>query len=273
MPYLLLCISGRTRRTEDRSMRLHNLAIRSLIVLVVTMKIALATTATSSSTPARFVDGDRSLRNMISFPDIPGDVMVIVYCVATIDRTGFMRENTCFESANVDEVFRDAITKVARSSEVTPAVVSGEPLRTYLWYRVAFVQRDGQNAIGVFPNWGHNAAEYGNDYEGPQRVTRNRYPSACRTPDDVGDTYQTNVLAKRDAYSFTALSSVTIGTDGKARSDVEVDATDFRGLKRCVDRITDILQHADYIPARHDGKEVEATYMETWGNYDAIRMD
>lgn len=254
-------------------MRLHDLAIRGLIVLIVTMKIALATTVTSYSTPARFVDGDRSLRNMISFPDVPGDVLVIVYCVATIDRTGFMRDNTCFESENVDDVFREAITKVARSSEVTPALISDEPLRTDLWYRVAFVQRGGQNAIGVFPNWGHNTAEYGNDYEGPQRATRSRYPSACRTPDDKGDTYQTNALAKRESYSFTALSSVTIGIDGKARSDVEVDATDFRGLKRCVDRITDILEGADYIPARHDGEPVEATYMETWGNYDAIRMD
>jgi len=206
---------------------------------------------------ARFVDGDRSLENLIEFPDIEGDFLEVVHCVAWVVSYGRVRSNTCFASAFRDQRFGEAIESAISSARVTPAIVDGNPRSVQFYYRVVFLQKGGSTDIGVYPNWGHDVDMLGPYYEAPQRYNELFFPSACGA----------------HGRNVGVIATMVVGADGTLDGDVVVRAFGPKSVKKCVKSVKRILGRAKYVPGRHNGMPVKATRVEYQGNYDSIRID
>lgn len=206
---------------------------------------------------ARFVEGDQSLQELIEFPDVEDDVFADVYCRASILADGRVSSNNCFPSDNVDQSYRIAVERALTSARLTPAIINGEPHPVSLRYRVVFFRKGGAAEVGVYSNWGRDVDRFGLDYEAPQRYTHFYLPRACRP------NYRTMAI----------VLTMTIGTAGELASKIVDESSGVILRRHCVGMIKDILEKAKYIPARHDGRKVEATHFEVWGPYDQIRVN
>lgn len=245
---------------------------RSLFLVVAATQLCFAETQAHASTPARFVEGEESLENLVAFPDVPGNLTLNVYCRAVIGPKGQMKQNFCFRSEKVDQAFRDAIDTAAKSAKLLPAIVSGEPHRVIFWYRVMFVRVDGKSMIRVFPNWARDIDKYGNDYEGPQRVSRLMLPRACSTRGLVTMDAADSLRSKFENPSVFLIATLTIDASGEPLDDVVFESTSNVEDSRCRSRIREELERADYIPGYRNGEPVEATFVQPVGSYEDMEF-
>ena len=221
-----------------------------MILSVALFLINNAIADASSPTLARFIDGEHSLQNLIEFPDVEGDVSLILNCELSVYPSGGITRNRCFPSEGVDPSFRKAVSAAAKLARASPAIVDGKARPVHLYYRVLFFQKDGTAEVGVFSNWGHDVDKYGISYEAPQRYSHYRMPNKCR-------------YLLRGAL---LLSTVLIGKDGTLTSDVvfvpQLDRTPDQ--RKCANGIKALLEKAKYIPGHYAGTPVEATFVEAW---------
>ena len=231
----------------------HNSGI--LAASIIFMLAANAIAGPPAFTLARFAQGDQHLQHIIKFPAGEGDLVVIIYCIADVLRSGGIRENWCLPSSNDERTYRKAVEVAAKHADVKPALVDGVPHAVYLYYRVVFV-RDGDNSmIGVYPNWGNDLDRYGIDYQAPQRYTPTIYPSDC------------TVLGAE----YSVLATMLIDSGGKVSGDVSFDPEPVHWKRRlCTRKIRSIHESARYLPGRQDGKVIEASYVEAWGFFDYL---
>jgi len=245
---------------------------RVLILVAATTQIGFAATETHPQSPARFVTGEQSLEELIVFPDVPGDIIVQVSCVANVSSLGEVERNFCFRSEHVEQVFRDAIDAAAKSAEVIPAEVSGESQWPSLWYRVVFAKKDSESVVRVYPNWGRDFDKYGHEYEAPQLITHWTYPPECRVP----RIYGTNALESRRLRNSKLfvffIASLTIDVDGKPTGEVEIESFGNFDLPLCRSGYERRLKNAKYIPGHQNGQTVEATYLVAVGNYTEMKF-
>lgn len=205
---------------------------------------------------ARFSDGDQSLQRLIEFPDVDGDVLVVVYCRAFILEDGQVYSNTCFPTEGVRQSFPRAIENAMRSALVTPAVVDGAARAVPLFYRVGFLRKDGEAEIAVYSNWGIDMDEFGLDYEAPQRYTSQIFPMGC------ADYW----------WSMAVTATMVIGADGALAGDVRLESSELTPMRRCTRSLKRFYEKSKYIPGRHDGKPIEATLVEVWGPHEHLRF-
>ena len=235
--------------------------VRALIIVVAATQIGLAVTEVQPPTPARLVKGEESLEKLIVFPNVPGDLILNVYCRAQVSSQGQMERNLCFRSEHVDQAFRDAIDVAAKSAKSTPAVVSGELHRVTLWYRVVFARKDDRSIVRVYPNWGRDFDKYGNDYEGPQRTTRMTTPRNCITRGIFEVSAADSIRLGFEKPSILLIASLSIDADGKPAGKVDFESAGNLDDSRCRSSIGDRLKNAEYIPGHHNGNPVETTYV------------
>lgn len=245
---------------------------KSLIMVVTATQFCFAVTHANASTPARFAEGGESLENLIAFPDVPGDVGADVYCRAVISTDGEMKQNFCFRSANVDQAFRDSIDDAARSARLSPAVVSGEPHRVIFSYRVVFVRADDRSLIRVFPNWARDTDKYGNEYDGPQRLSRLMRPRTCITRGVVSMNSTESLRASFDEPSVSLIATLTIDASGEPMDDVAFESASNVDDASCRSSVTDRLADADYISGHHNGEPVDATFVQTIGDREDMEF-
>lgn len=245
---------------------------KSLIMVVTATQLCFAVTQAHAATPARFADGEESLENLIAFPDVPGDVSADVYCRAVISTDGEMNQNFCFRSENVDQAFRDAIDDAARSARLSPAVVSGEPHRVIFSYRVVFVRAADRSLIRVFPNWARDTDKYGNDYDGPQRLSRLMRPRTCSTRGVVSMSSADSFRANFDEPSISLIATLTIDARGEPMDDVAFESASNADDSSCRSSVTERLAEADYIPGYHNGEPVDATFVQTIGDREDMEF-
>jgi len=248
------------------------LITRVLIIVVASAKIGFAATEVQPPTLAQLVSGEDSMEKQIVFPNVPGDLAVVIYCRALVSSHGQLERNFCFRSESADQVFRDAIDTAAKSAKSTPAVVSGKPHNVSLWYRVAFVRKDDRSIVRVYPNWGRDLDKYGNDYDGPQRTTRLQLPRSCSTRGvfEVGaiDSFGFGF----EEPSMFLIASLSIDADGKPAGEVVFESAGNLEDSRCRSSISDRLKNAEYIPGHHNGHPVETTYVLPVGKYSDMEF-
>ena len=247
---------------------------KSLIMVVTATQLCFAATRgeASTPTPARFVEGEESLENLVAFPDVTGDVSANVYCRAVISTDGEMKQNFCFRSANVDQAFHDSIDDAARSAKLSPAVVSGEPRRVIFSYRVVFVRADDRSLIRVFPNWARDTDKYGDEYDGPQRLSRLMRPRTCITRGVVSMNSAESFRASFDEPSVSLIATLTIDASGEPMDDVAFESASNVDNASCRSSVTARLADADYIPGHHNGEPVDATFVQTIGDREDMEF-
>lgn len=222
-----------------------------LLLLPVAGAVAIAEPQGNSL--ARFLPGDASLESRIRFPDLPGEIVEWINCTAMVPTGGRITHNFCFAHRDDSEWFKMAIHDAIGEIRLQPAVVDGKPARVAVNYRVLFLSTGNSRDIRVFQNWGHDAKRLGHDYLAPQRHGRfHPYPMSCY----------------RRQHPLVARVTVVIDAMGRPREGALVEfAEGSRPSRSCARELRRLHERASYIPAELDGKPVEASYIELWGDY------
>ena len=230
--------------------------VRTLISLIALTLSGATFGEQSTRTPARFEDGELSLAHRIRFPDVEGDVMKTAFCESVVEDNGRFHSNTCrITGSKKNKLFYYAIRDATRRSmRAVPAIVNGKPRSALFHYQVLFVRADGRDSIRIFPNWGYDSKTYGPEYHAPQR------------------------LFERGAWlcggeRFGALATNRINEAGASVGKVSIRLSlGLTPSPHCLSMIRDRHEKAEYVPAHHNGKPVEATYVELWGDFEMIGL-
>ena len=206
--------------------------------------IANAQDGGTDFTPARFVEGDRSLVNRIKFPKTDGDALVEVVCRGHATARGRMRDVRCSSTEGPERDFAGAVRKRLNSSRVEPATVNGEPQEVDFQFTIVFERVGQEESITAYLNNGHNVERLGRDYISPQRYSPHVWPSSC--------------LSWRD--NEVIIEIATVETSGRP-SEVRAVTTRSRMVESCGASLTRQLEEGRWIPAMKDGEFVDAVWM------------
>ena len=218
-------------------------ASQNLVLVIAMLMHCNAGAETALSTLAQFIDGENSLQNLIEFPAVDGDVSKTIFCESRVYKSGKLRRTLCPASSKSDRYFIEAIETAAMEARVTPATLNGKAKRTSILYSVMFVRQGGVEAIGVYPNWGHDVEKYGPDYESAQRYDRGKLASQCKP-------------------ASLLLVIMKIGADGRISGEIGLSVSDGEyGKTQCVGLVRDHIIESSYIAGRHNGEPVETTHV------------
>ena len=121
--------------------------------------------------PANFVDGKRSMKNLIEFPDIDFDVEVTVTCSGHATAKGRLRDTRCSSPGDPDLKFTMAVSRRFNSSRLTPARVDGKAEEVDFQFTVIFRKEGELESLQVYPHNMKNVDRLGLDYIGAQRYS------------------------------------------------------------------------------------------------------
>lgn len=216
----------------------------AVVIALTGANISAAQDGEPAFTPARFVEGDRSLVNRIKFPKSDGDITVDVVCRGHATSSGRIRDVRCSSNENQDRDFAGAVRRRLNSSRVVPATVDGEPQDVDFQFTIVFERVGQEESISAYLNNGHNVDRLGRDYIGPQRYSPHVWPGAC--------------LSWRD--NEVIIEIATIETDGRPR-EVDAVTTRSRMVETCGAALIRQLEDGRWIPAMKDGEFVDAIWM------------
>lgn len=206
--------------------------------------------------PAHFgyEEEDRQLFNLIPFPDIKGDVTIMLKCFAQLEKSGKMTNTACLMNDQFDQPFAGAVSYGAKKARMTPASIDENPVRVYVQFRTEFVAKGDDRRIRVFLNPGYpeNIDAYGEDHVAAQRVLGN------------GDEPWQKVCPKRAQYAVWVKAYV--GEDGLSANPSIDHAGGVVPTASCQDAIKNTILESRYIPAMDDGFPVPSTFVEIFTN-------
>ena len=137
---------------------------------VLTSNLALAQ---DGLRPATFEheEAERRIEELIEFPDIQGDLSVMLLCFSRVQPNGKMEDTGCYVTKNYDEPFAMAVNKAAKKARMTPALIDGKAREIYLQFRVEFsAEKDVRNIYFLLnPGYAENVSAYGYDHIAGQR--------------------------------------------------------------------------------------------------------
>ena len=223
------------------------------LVLLLVSATAIADEAGESReadrVPARFAGGLDAASAKIRFPDYDRDVTVYINCAAQLDTSGDVERYFCLDYYGIaDTKVREQAEAFIARAEFSPAMVDGEPRAVEFYFRVFFGRRGELYAAGVFPNWGDDAELYGLEYEAPQRYNAGPPAPKCGT--------------------VAGISRMQVSAGGEPAGDVDLVMSYGKPehYSVCETWMSDLVREGRYIPARHEGKPVAATYVELRGD-------
>jgi hypothetical protein len=210
--------------------------------------------AWAQSIPASFnvAEEKRSFADLLVFPDISGDVSIMMMCASQIATSGKMTETGCMIRNNGEVVFGKTIQAAAKKARVMPAQINRKEYKVYLQFRVEFVKEGDSKRINVWSNPGdaENIEAYGNEYIAAQRV--------------IGKEPWMKVCPARAQFALTARAHVSI--EGVA-SNVSLNyGHGIVPTGNCQQAIIDTIVQSPFTPAMADGEPVPSAFVEPFGN-------
>ncbi len=204
--------------------------------------------------PANFVfeEDKRRMDKLIEFPDIEGDLTVMLLCFSRVQPNGKMESTGCCAPKNYDEPFAIAVNKAAKKARMNPAIIDGKAREIYLQFRAEFISDKGVRTIDFYLNPGYqeNIAAYGFDHIAGQRA--------------LGREPWQDVCPKR--ANFSLLARAFLGEDGRAESPSLEHTGGIMPTPKCQDAIKQTLLDSRYTPAYADGEPVPSSFVEAFGN-------
>jgi hypothetical protein len=198
--------------------------------------------------PADFdTESEDFIANRFEFPDIEGDLSLLIRCQSRVSRSGRMSKSNCFALNDVERLFAIAIEKAAGKSSVTPAIIDGKKTKVWFEYAVRVAQEGDRRWTRFYPNWGLNANHYGTDYVAAQPYAIWEWPDDCWWPNEP----------------FFVLISVLVRSDGTSQ-DAEVYTAGDSASSKCTAAIRKIALNRSYLPAFVEGKPADAKFLEAW---------
>ena len=203
--------------------------------------------AVPSFAPANFVEGERSLKNLIRFPKVQGDLSVVVNCTSIGSAKGRIREAKCSATGDPSQKFAIAVSRRTRSARITPAIVDGKNEQVDFQFSVVFKRTGETETIDVYTNNRKNLDRFGPDYVSAQRYSPYELPDVCK--------------ARR--ASFLILEIAVVTKEGRVKeSDLHVDSIGI--AKICETSLREITRNSRFVPAFHDGLPVESVWVNPW---------
>jgi len=220
----------------------------SLLVLIALS----AGSAFAERAPAGFGSGEESLGKLIRFPELKGDTTVILRCASLVQDNGDMEMNGCAADDPADQLFITEIIEAAEDATAEPAMADGKARSVYLQYRVEFIKKGADQTINLYPNPGveENIKAYGQDHVAAQRA--------------VGDEDWQDVCPQNAAYLVWLKAHVD--PNGQQSSLSLTHGGGLNPTPRCQQAILDTVAQSLFFPALADGKPVQSTYVEPFGN-------
>jgi len=202
--------------------------------------------------PANFNTEDKSLNQIIKFPDIKGDISTTINCSGVIQKNRKIKFFSCFKNQPGDEVYIYEIYKAFKKARFNPAQINGKKEEVLVQFRIFFKSEDNNNSINVINNLGYkeNVDAYGINHIGAQRI--------------IGaETWQKH-CPKFNQYNL--LTKTHVNSEGSASN---ASIHDYKGIKisqTCNNWILSTLNSSKYIPAISGDIFVPSTHIEVFGN-------
>lgn len=217
--------------------------------------LAYAAFAEEGTRPADFdhPEEDRRMDRLIQFPEVKGDLTVVLNCFSQIERSGKMETTGCYVENNYDQPFADAVTTAAKKARLNPAIIDGETKKVFLQFRAAFEAKGEDRKINFYLNPGYeeNVKAYGIDHVAGQRAIGKDEPWM-------------DVCPKR--AEFAVWVRAYLGEDGKADNPTIEHADGIMPVAACRDAIGRTILASQYTPALADGEAVPSTFVEPFSN-------
>ena len=215
--------------------------------------MTLSTVALAQETsPANFSTGEKSLGQLIEFPELRGDVSIALSCLGILNGKGKLEEHGCFRRNPGDETFVAAVYPAIKKARLIPAVFDGKRVHVVFQYRVQFVKKGEEETLNFVANPGYeeNVNAYGQDHIAAQRVYgKESWQKSC----------------PRQAR-FVVLARANVDFDGTPGSVSLTHADGITITAGCEKAIIDTMLASRFIPAMADGEPVPSTYVEPFGN-------
>ena len=198
-------------------------------------------------------EADRRMDTLLEFPEISGNISVILNCVSRIQANGKMEGTGCFLQNNYDEPFMRAIATAAKKARMNPAIVNGKAQEIFLQFRVEFNQEGENQTIDYYlnPGWDENVKAYGFRHVAGQRVIGKNEPWSDACP-------------KRARWSLWVRAY--LGPDGRAESPTLQLTDGITPVESCLEAIRQTIVNSQYTPALADGEPVPSTFIEPFSN-------
>lgn len=200
--------------------------------------------------PAAFTDDEKSLQNLIEFPQTEKDLDIIIVCQAYIRRSGRFGSNVCFYQDDKYLQFERAIFEASRGAVIKPARKNKSGRNVLLSYRVQFIQIGNKRSIKAYPNDGMLIGEYGEDYFSPQLLY---------------DTFNVSKACSSTPHIWIA---VGVNEEGMPISSDVGGGKSFEGCRR---EYTRGLDRSLFVPARLNGQVITAKNILSFFNRSAIK--
>ena len=200
-----------------------------------------------------YSEDKRRIDNLISFPEIKGNISVIISCFSRIQPSGKMKDTGCYLKNNYDELFVKTVNTAARKARMNPAKVDGKARRVFLQFLVQFIQKDEDKRINFYLNPGYpeNIKAYGPAHIAGQRVINKTEP-------------WNNACPKRARWAVYV--KTYLGADGIADSPSIEHVDGIVPAVTCQNAIKQTIMLSRYTPALADGVAVPSTFIEPFSN-------
>jgi hypothetical protein len=139
--------------------------------LLATILWALLPAAQAAHTPARLLEGDRSLEALIKVPKKMKTGLHKVYCEAQVNTAGRPNSFYCYALGNsAPGPLVRAVERAGALARFAPATRNGVPADVYMLLMVrVYVPMEGEPLVLAVPNNGIEEERYGPFYTAPQR--------------------------------------------------------------------------------------------------------
>ena len=202
--------------------------------------------------PVNFNTQDKSLDQIIKFPDIKGDISTTINCSGVVQKNKKIKFFSCFKNQPGDEVYIYEIYKAFKKARFNPAQVNRKKEEALVQFRIFFKSEDNNNSINIINNIGYkeNVDAYGINHIGAQRI--------------IGTEIWQKHCPKFNQYNL--LTKTHVNSEGSASN---ASIHDYKGIKinqSCNNWILSTLNSSKYIPAISGGIFVPSTHIEVFGN-------
>ena len=195
-------------------------------------------------THAKFVEGDRSLKNLIEFPDIDFDAEITLMCNGIASAKGRLQNSKCSSPGDPDLLFTMSVSRVFNTLRVVPATVNGREEEVDFQFVVIFKKAGAAESIDIHLNNQKNVDRLGLDYISAQRYSPHPLPNRCAgwQQDDL------------------FIEAAIVDTNGRPR-DVNVMSASAGIPPSCRKGLINQLEDARWIPAMYQGQYVESVWI------------
>jgi hypothetical protein len=214
--------------------------------------LAAAGSAAADSVPAGFGSGEKSLGELIEFPELKGDTIATISCIGIVEKSGKLDRHGCYKVNPGDDTFIASIYKAVKKARLTPASIDGKEVDVVFQYRAQFVKKGDTQTVEFVANPGHgeNVEAYGSEHVAAQRVmAKETWEKSC--PQQA---------------RFIVLARANVDYEGRPGA---VSIEHLNGIQvrpKCIEALTANILASRFIPAFADGEPVPSAFLEPFGN-------